>query len=82
MTLLITQSSKVLNFDMKKTIGLGLMVLSVYLCNSSACFAGNKLSVSNTPLISENNTQSQVVANVSARDDQPGDCLRKGKCRD
>ena len=67
---------------MKKTIGLGLMVLSVYLCNSSACFAGNKLSVSNTQLRSENDAQSQLVANLSARDDQSGDCLRKGECKD
>jgi hypothetical protein len=67
---------------MKKTIGLGLMVLSVYLCNSSACFAGNKLSVSNTQLKSENDAQLQLVTNVSARDDQTGDCLRRGNCRD
>ncbi|MTJ10046.1 MULTISPECIES: hypothetical protein [unclassified Anabaena] len=67
---------------MKKTIGLGLMVLSVYLCNSSACFAGNKLSVSNTQLNSVNDAQLQLVANVSARDDQTGDCLRRGNCRD
>jgi hypothetical protein len=82
MMLLITQSSKVLNFDMKKTIGWGLMVLSVYLCNANACLAGNKLSVSNTQLRSENNAQLQLVANLSARDDQTGDCIRQGKCRD
>ena len=67
---------------MNNIIALGLMVLSVYLCNSNACFAGNKLFVNNTQLSSKNNIQSQLVANVSARDDQTGDCFRRGKCRD
>ncbi len=66
---------------MKNIIGLGLMVLSVSLYNANACFAGNKLSVDNTH-ISENNTQLQIVANLSARDDQTGDCVKKGKCVD
>jgi hypothetical protein len=82
MMLLTTQSSEVLNFDMKKTISVGLMVLSVYLCSSNACFAGNKLPVGNAELKSENHIQSQLVVNLSARDDQTGDCFRTGKCRD
>ncbi len=65
-----------------KIIGLGLMVLSVYLCNANASFAGNKLSVSNAEVINTNYTQSRLMLNVSARDDQTGDCFRKGKCRD
>jgi len=71
-----------LNLDMKKTIGVGLMVLSVYLCNSSACFAGNKLSRDNAQARIENYTQSQLVVNVSARDEPQGDCLRTGTCKD
>jgi hypothetical protein len=67
---------------MKQTIGMGLMVLTVYLCNSNACFAGNKLSVNNTQLNSENYSQSQLVVGMSARDEQSGDCLRKGNCKD
>lgn len=67
---------------MKKTIGVGLMVLSVYLCNSSACFAGNKLSMDNAQVRIENYTQLELVVNVSARDEPRGDCLRKGKCKD
>ena len=67
---------------MKKTIGVGLMVLSVYLCNSSACFAGNKLSRDNAQARIENYTQSQLVVKVSARDEPQGDCLRTGKCKD
>ncbi len=60
---------------MKNIIGLGLMVLSVYLYHSNACFAGNKLSVENTQLRSE-------VANPSDRSDQTGDCIRQGQCKD
>ncbi|MDD1414554.1 hypothetical protein MEN41_07855 [Dolichospermum sp. ST_con] len=67
---------------MKRTIGLGLMVLSVYLCNSSACFAGNKLSVNSAKAGIENYTQSQLVVVMSARDEQSGDCIRKGNCKD
>lgn len=67
---------------MKKTIGLGLMVLSVYLYNSSACFAGNKLSMENVGARVGNYTQSQLVADMSARDEQLGDCIRRGRCRD
>ncbi|MEY2913610.1 MAG: hypothetical protein RLZZ184_2919 [Cyanobacteriota bacterium] len=66
---------------MKNIIGLGLMVLSVYLYNANACFAGNKLSVGNTH-ISENNTQLQLVVNPSDRSEQTGDCIRKGQCKD
>ena len=66
---------------MKNIIGLGLMVLSVSLYNANACFAGNKLSVDNTH-ISENNTQLQLVANPFARDQQTGDCIRQGQCKD
>lgn len=66
---------------MKNIIGLGLMVLSVYVYNANACFAGNKLSVRNTH-ISENNTQLQLVVNPSDRSEQTGDCIRKGQCKD
>lgn len=66
---------------MKNIIGLGLMVLSVYLYNANACFAGNKLSVDKIH-ISENNTQLQLVANPSDRSDQTGDCIRRGECQD
>jgi hypothetical protein len=82
MTLLITQYKSELNFDMKKIIGLGLMALSICLCNSSACFAGNKLSVNNFQVISKNNIQSQLVVSMPARDEQSGDCLRTGECKD
>jgi hypothetical protein len=67
---------------MKRTIGVGLMVLSVCLCNSSACFAGNKLSISSAEVGIENYTQSQLVVRMSARDEQSRDCIRKGKCKD
>jgi len=67
---------------MKRTIGLGLMVLSVYLYNSNACFAGNKLSVDNTGTRIGNYTQSQLVVDMSARDEQSGDCIRQGQCKD
>lgn len=67
---------------MKNIIGLGLMVLSVYLYNANACFAGNKLSVDNSQLTSENNTQLRLVANPADRSEQTGDCIRKGECRD
>ncbi|MEI6442952.1 MAG: hypothetical protein WCO29_07450 [Nostocales cyanobacterium ELA583] len=67
---------------MKRTIGIGLMVLSVYLYNSSACFAGNKLSRGSTEVGIEKNTQSQLVVVMSARDEQSGDCIRKGDCKD
>ena len=66
---------------MKNIIRLGLMVLSVYLYNANACFAGNKLSVDNTH-ISENNTQLRLVANPADRSEQTGDCIRKGECKD
>ncbi|MEY3400416.1 MAG: hypothetical protein RLZZ86_13 [Cyanobacteriota bacterium] len=66
---------------MKNIIGLGLMVLSVYVYNANACFAGNKLSVRNTH-ISENNTQLQLVVNPSDRSEQTGDCIRQGQCKD
>lgn len=67
---------------MKRTIGVGLMVLSVYLYNSSACFAGNKLSMDNAGVRIGNSTQSQLVVGMSARDEQSGDCIRKGECKD
>jgi hypothetical protein len=67
---------------MKRTIGVGLMVLSVYLYNSSACFAGNKLSIDNTGVRIGNYTQSQLVVGMSARDEESGDCIRKGECKD
>ena len=67
---------------MKKTIGLGLMVLSVYLYNSSACFAGNKLSIDNAGVRIGNYSQSQLVVGMSSRDEELGDCIRMGRCRD
>ncbi|MFM5898483.1 MAG: hypothetical protein ACKPFD_08855 [Dolichospermum sp.] len=63
---------------MKNIIGLGLVVLSVYLYNTNACFAGNKLFSENTQ-ITEIDSQLQVP---SDRSEQTGDCIRKGLCKD
>lgn len=72
---------------MNRTIWIGLMALPVYLYNANLNFAdGNVVTSFLKPLsivTDGTNAQSPIAPwQISARDDQPEDCLRDGICRD
>jgi hypothetical protein len=65
---------------MKKIIGIGLIMLSFYLCNSHSSIATPQKVVKNTQFTASNDTDSKITADISSRDDQSKDCLRKRRC--
>ncbi len=75
---------------MNKTIYIGLMALPVYLYTAEASFAssGNiptlkdQISIINTFIYSKNTQLNLVPWQIFARDEQTGECLRSGECKD
>jgi hypothetical protein len=75
---------------MNRTIYIGLMALPIYLYNSGAGFAGSRmllLQPMNSIMITHNTAHQQAQSHrvpweITARDDQPEDCLRLGICKD
>jgi hypothetical protein len=75
---------------MNRTIYIRLMALPVYLYTAEASFASSanipilkdQISI-NTLTIHSNNTQLHLVPwQIFARDEQTGECLRSGECKD
>ncbi len=76
---------------MNRTICIGLMALPVYLYTAEASFAssGNipilkdQISIINALTVHSKNTQLHLAPwQIFARDEQTGECLRSGDCKD
>ncbi|MEA5617422.1 hypothetical protein VB711_06160 [Cronbergia sp. UHCC 0137] len=70
---------------MNKTICMGLMMLPVYFYNAGFGFAihNSWLRMSSGDIISGTDAQLGLLSQrVEARDEQTGDCLRFGTCKD
>lgn len=68
---------------MKRNIGIGLLMLSVCLCNSHSSIAATENPmkvVKDTQIAYSNDTDVKVTADISSRDDQSRDCLRRRQC--
>lgn len=67
---------------MKKNIGIALIMLSFYLCNTHSSIADFSPVTKHTELTLMSGTDLKVTADISisSRDDQSRDCLRKRKC--
>ncbi|WGV28108.1 hypothetical protein [Halotia branconii] len=76
---------------MNRTICIGLMVLPVYLYAAEASFASSgsipilkdQISIINVLTVHSKNTQLHLAPwQIFARDEQTGECLRSGDCKD
>ncbi|AFY41605.1 hypothetical protein Nos7107_0943 [Nostoc sp. PCC 7107] len=70
---------------MYRIICVGLMALPAYLYNAEPTLASNGnvfIIATNITNTSKNTQDSLVPWCISSREDQTGDCLRYGRCRD